>query len=142
LCWWTDVRVFDSWTSSEGSGIVDDSSTVMLWNSLMGPSGIGASLGSSAATMLGEGGVTVNDSGEGDVMVGDSGEGAVIIGDLGEGDVMISNWGKGDVTVSNWGEGDVTVGNWGDASPPTNIDMTSSRVSDSGHSSPRKRPCG
>ena len=68
----------------------------------MGPSGIGASLGSSAATMSGEGGVAVNDS----------------------------------------GEGDVTVGDWGDASPPMKIGMTSSRVGDGGHSSPRKRPCG
>src|SRR5882724_3546208 len=104
----------------------------MSWNSLMGPSGIGASLGSSAATMLGEGGVAVNDLGEGDVTVGDSGEGAVIIGDLGE----------GDVTVGDWGEGDVMVSNWGDALPPTKIGMTSSQVSDGGHSSPRKWPCG
>ena len=90
----------------------------------MGPSGIGASLGSSAATMSGEGGVAVNYLGEGDVTVGDSGEGAVIIGDLGEGDVMVGDWGEGD------------------ASPPTKIGMTSSHVSDSGHSSLRQWPCG
>jgi len=111
LCWWTDIGVFDSWTSSEGSGIVDDSQLwchgIHWWGLL-----ILSIFWFKCSNNVGWGGCHSQWFGWGDVMVGDPGEGLSSLVIWVRGMSWLVIWVRG-VSQSVIGQGDVMVSDWG-----------------------------